>query len=790
MNIAHINKAGDVQSVEQHCRQTAKIAGDAGKEQGIENLAYITGLLHDCGKETSIFSKYIQDQYMGINTLRRGAINHSSAGARYLNELIKPKDVISRLTCQLMAYSIAAHHGVFDVLTEEGKNIYQKRVEPENEIYYEEAIKNYTKYVTEDKIKERFQLACQEVTELKNKIQTYVKKLGLGKQDNIRLMEFALGAVQRFLLSIVIDADRIDTCNFMMGNNKTCVEIQPMWKQYQESINTYLSTLPTQNRIGGLRAQISQECYEFAKHETGVYKLSCPTGGGKTLASFRYALAHAIQYEKKHIIYIAPYRSILEQNCEVIKEVLKDDGFVLEHHSDVIPEDKEQYQYLTERYDSPIIFTTMVQFLNTLFSKRTQSIRRFHNFAKSIIIVDEVQSIPVKCIHLFNQMVNFFAQVMDTTFIMCTATQPCLEKVRYPLLYSQPQEMIQNTVNKYREFKRVEIRDRRKQDGYDPSELRDLIVNMSGTRDSILVIVNTKHAAKLCFDECKEYFESVGNDEIVLYHLSTNMCPQHRMDELEDLRDKLGKRKVICISTQLIEAGVDVSFQCVIRSFAGLDSIAQAAGRCNRHGEEVLGEVLVVNYNAENLSMLDDIREGQQATGLILDQYQKNAEIVDHDLLSIRAMELFYQRYYFNRMDEMNYSIKKRNTSVMDMLSSNYKGCMAIQDVHGLVLRQAFETAGDCFEVIDSNTFGILVPYGEGKELIHELNGKNFREELSTNLKKAQRYTVNVYQQLLHLLEEQGAIYELAVEGVYALSDSFYSTSGLQLEGQYESLII
>ena len=792
-----MNELDEIQTVEQHCLNTAQIAATIGEEIGIRNLAYLSGVLHDLGKETAAFSTYIREQHLGISKQKRGDINHSTAGAKYLNDIIQPENVLQRLTIQLLSYSITAHHGLFDIVSEEGEDCYNKRLHPEKEIYYEEAVNNYLVYMNEDSILQLFTLAVVEVANVNQKIGTLLKKASCAKcaQDKIlSIGQFALGAFQRLLLSIVIDADRIDTNNFMTIHriDETC-DTQTLWKNYRENLENYIRELPTEGRIAVLRGKISSECLEFSKNSTGIYRLSCPTGGGKTLASFRYALAHAEKFNKKHIIYIAPYRAILEQNCEVIRKALRDVEHILEHHSDVIPDDNERYQYLTERYQNPIIFTTMVQFLNTLFAHQTQSIRRFHSFSNSILIVDEVQSIPVKCIHMFNQMMNFLATCCDTTVILCTATQPALEKVEYPIIFTQPIEMIKNLPNKYTVFKRVNIVDARRKSPYDGAQLRQLIMMKLEQLTSILVILNTKDAAKKCYEECKEYLQSSGDNQVLLYHLSTNMCPQHRIDRLNELKANLDRRKVICISTQLIEAGVDISFQCVIRSFAGLDSIAQAAGRCNRHGQKDCEEVLIVNYNEENLGKLVEIKQGQEATGLILDTYVTQPELFDGDLLSVKAMDKFYERYYFGRLGEMNYSVKKWNTSIFDMLSTNKKGYMesrnkAIKQEY--VLNQAFDTAAKEFEVIDSKTTGIIVPYGQGIELINEFNSTQSKKDLSRQFKLAQRYTVNLYQHVLHRLEEEGAIYELMIGGIYALKDGFYNeVTGLQLEGYFECLI-
>ena len=801
MYIAHINQEDEIQTVSEHCIGTAQIASDMGKDSGLESTAYLMGILHDTGKMTKVFNEYIQEQHKGTSSKKRGDINHSSAGAKFLNQEVKRNNMYDQLACQLIAYAVSAHHGIYDVVNEHGEDRYSERISPQKEIYYDEAVGNYTaELLSKDKLNELFLEAVKEIHTFCDSIQQLCRTAlqdGMEKKEAIQAKDFYLGCLQRYLLSFVIDADRIDTNRFMSTYVKEphVDDIQRLWQNYSERLEQYISKFKMDNRIAVERSKISAECSQFAKVGTGIYRLSCPTGGGKTLASFRYAFSHALKYNKKHIYYIAPYRAILEQNCKVIQEVIGESDYILEHHSDVIPDDQETYQYLTQRWSPPIIITTLVQFLNTLVSNRTQCIRRFHNLSDSIIILDEVQNMPIACVNTFNQVMNFLSYCCNTTIILCTATQPLLDQIPNKILLTKPYEMIQNVTGKYQAFKRAEVLDCRITEGYSIEKLRGLIFQQLETSNSILVILNTKLVVKQCFQECQDYLKQSGNEAVVLFHISTNMCPRHRMDQLEQLQKLLGYKKVICISTQCLEAGVDLSFECVIRSFAGLDSIAQSAGRCNRHGEKESGQVLIVNCNDENLSRLPDIRIAQDATRLILDSYKEHPELFDQDLLSVKAMDKYYERYYFRRLNEMNYSIPALNTSVYDLLSNNLKWKLEYnhksEQQYPYPIGQAFDTAGSKFRVIGSDTTGVLVPYGDGIRIIKELNSDMRNKDVSGELRSAQRFTVNLYSNMLHRLQEDGAIYEMNIGGILAVKDGFYDeVMGLQQEGYFDSLIL
>ena len=592
---------------------------------------------------------------------------------------------------------------------------------------------------------------------------------------------FLLGCLQRMILSIQIDSDWRDTSEFMedtIFHRLSEDELLMKWKDYELKLENYVKKLQRDSRghLAKLRQEMSDRCKEFASEGNGIYRLSIPTGGGKTMAGFRYAVNLAKQEKKKHIYYIAPYLSILEQNAGLIRDILNDEDHVLEYHSNVIrtseSEEDERAQWMAEAWTEPVILTTMVQFLNAMFSSDMKSIRRFHQLTDSIIIIDEAQSIPVKCMCLFTTMMNYLSYCCNTTIVICTATQPLFESVKYPILYSEKADIIAD-LGRYQEgFKRTEIIPFIEKK-MNTKVLADMVLEKS--EKSILVILNTKAAVKNLYEEIKG---RVGED-VLVYQLTTYMCAAHRMDIIEEIKELLvnADKKLICISTQLIEAGVDISFDMVIRSIAGLDSIAQAAGRCNRNAEQVLGKVYIVDYEDEKISGLKDIRIAQDATrSVILDKTFDN-------LLDQSAMDLYYRQYFYERNNEMEYLYEKEDTSLFELLSSNSKRRKHLGSEYMYPMAQAYRAAGEHFQVIDDkDSVGVIVPYKEAKDYVQSLKGAYSMSEIKLFLKKLQRYTVNVYRndRLFQSLISRQAMDSSILDGkVYILDEGYYDEGGL-----------
>ena len=543
------------------------------------------------------------------------------------------------------------------------------------------------------------------------------------------------------------------------------------------------------------RNAVAEHCLHAAVEKKGLYSLTVPTGGGKTLASLRFALHHAKKHSMDHIFYIIPYTTIIDQNVQIIREILEPENYpadsgqiVLEHHSN-IGADRQSWKekLLSENWDAPVIFTTMVQLLETLFGAGTRGARRMHQLARSVIIFDEIQTLPIKCVHLFNNAINFLVDHCGSTVVLCTATQPLLGSVdlmKGSLNLSGQNELMPDVDKLFARLKRVSVHDLRRTKGWSNSEIAELSMDQVDKNGNCLVIVNTKKAARIIFEEARK-------EAIEAFHLSTGMCPAHRKKTLGIIGNSLHEKKpILCISTQLIEAGVDIDFRSVIRLLAGLDSITQAAGRCNRHGSPEFGDVFIVNASEENLGQLTEIKAGQEKSDRVLDDYKSNKSKYNNDVIGPKMLEWYYKNYFYDRKDIMDYPINTcRNDTILNMLSINR---FALDDFKRrykswpeIIIRQSFMTAAKLFKSIEAPTQSVIVQYDdEGKDLVSQLCGAFDVEKQYALIKKAQQFSVNLYPHEFEKLNGQNALLRVQ-EGteIYYLDVEYYSkTTGLSLE--------
>lgn len=737
--LAHISEDRE-QTVLEHCVNVSNYAELEAKRIGLGSTLKIAGLFHDIGKLTDEFNRYIHKAAEDPKSVKRGSINHSSAGAKYIVEFGTKNNISSKVT-EMIAYAIFSHHGLNDCIDENGVDKFTPRLEVD-EYNYNNILKQIDNFIDSKDLMKLLGESEKEINHLFQEIKKICMRMQPIKNENAH---FLLGCAERLILSYLVDADRRDTAEFMQGTKnyrKNQKELNELWTNYKKKLNFKLDSFKERNKIDKLRKQMSDYCFDFAKNGNGIYRLSIPTGGGKTLSSMRYALELARKENKEHIIYVAPYLSILEQNAHEIKTIFNDDENILEHHSNVCIDENDteqlnRHELLVDDWSAPIIMTTTVQFLNTLFDGSMQSVRKLHQLTHSIIIIDEAQSIPIKCLNLFTSFMNFLSYYGNSTVVMCTATQPLFEKINRPLIYNENhKDMIPDIDYFSNEFKRVHI-ERPDYKEYDYESLAHFILEKMD--QNILAVLNTKGAVRGVFEEVKK----IVDDDVNVVQLTTYMCAQHRLDIISNMKETLSTKKTICISTQLIEAGVDISFQTVIRSMAGLDSITQAAGRCNRNGETAEGIVYMVNVK-ESLDQLRDIRDSIEATKRVLDDYKG-------DLLLPEATEKYYQRYYYPKMSEkyqnkpMDYCVGNTHF-VKDLF--HYLSINRSIPNYKYTLHQAFKYAGKKFGVIDKgNTIGLITQYGNAIPIVEEMKENPYDISLVKKcLKKLQRYTINVYQ--------------------------------------------
>ena len=760
---AHYNRdTNEMQSLKIHLTNVAESGRKEAESLGQGDVLFLLGLYHDLGKANKAF----QDK---LEMHPSKHVDHSSAGARYLFQNIQAclkKSSIPLadrvLFQEISAYVISAHHGMYNIpLQDEDVQAEQfafnklrhRIIEGIANEPYQEDILPFAQELEDELSIYGYRDLNDLIEKAFANYQQAWSKLSWSDESE---KEYYSGCFIRMYLSFLKNADILDTINAygLLIEPLKDEEKQKLNESYLEAIERkYRSFSHPTTRLNEIRSQIGERVKSRGeKDSTGIYRLDLPTGAGKTNLSMRYAFHQLVDQNKSRFFYITPFLSVLEQNASEIRKVIGEVG-VLEHHSNVIQNKQENEdkgdekesllpEYLIESWDSPVVLTSMVQFFQTLFKTKSANIRRFSSLANSVLILDEVQSLPIEVTTLFNLTMNFLNKIMNTTIILCTATQPAYDstaikhKLSYGGKYGEAADIVELTHDEKEVFSRTELR--KFDENNQHSNLSDLVDFVLENDESILAIFNTKKTVD------KFYMMLEGLTDRPIYQLSTNMCAQHRLDIISEIKQHLKKGiPIICISTQLIEAGVDIDFNRVIRSYAGVDSIVQASGRCNREGKRDKGQVTLVNLTAEeeNLSRLKEIKAKKDATEHII---HKISSPIEMSLLN----RDFFEYYYANNQGSMDYPLS-HGESVYDYLGIN--SYQDRKDFKGK-LKQAFKTAGLKMNLINNDTIGVLVPYGDAIDkllFLEELCEYDYPsvedyQTIKALLKELQPYTVNV----------------------------------------------
>ncbi len=746
---AHIRKTPDgskyVQTVAEHNKNVSYYAGECLRTIGLAPAAVAAGLVHDVGKNTDESKKYQEDAADG-NSVIRGSVIHTFQGCRlFLEKHAVPEPVgYEDISYELLAYATSAHHGLFDCFGEDRINGFIKRIRKENIGYEQAKIAFFEDIGGENAFAEYFSKAHGSLLPILEDID--------GSALSGEIAEFWFSLLTRLLLSAVIEGDRRDTAIFMNDAEFSDwpEKMDAIWDDRLRFMENKLAEFPQEKPIDVARSKISEICRSAAENSSGIYRLNVPTGGGKTLSALRFALAHAKIHNKRRIIFTCPLLSILDQNAEILHNFIGREDMILEHHSNVLETDMEDEnlqnrELLIQSWDAPVIITTLVQLLNTMFDGKTTSIRRFWALCDSVIVIDEVQTVPGKLLSLFNCAVDFLSRYCKTTFVLCSATQPCFEKLEKPLMQT-PKEIVPFCEELWHPFVRTQM--------YPLNPMRlekipELAKCILLDKNSLLIICNKKDEAQILFDALRE-------EVAFCCHLSAAMCMAHRKKVLSELQIALAaaksdrRYKVVCVSTQVIEAGVDVSFSSVIRLCAGMDSVIQSAGRCNRNGESSdLAPVYIVPCADEDLTRLKEIQMAKNATVALLSDFRVAPEKYGNNLFSDVAINTYYRNLWKNaKMDYFDGPVPGRKT-LFSLLSVNPSFANeSVPDYNAFCLRQAFATAGKTFQVFDEATESAVVPWGDGERLIGEAAAWQFAPDDNTFadwLQRVKPYTVTLY---------------------------------------------
>lgn len=680
MYLAHISddKLRE-QTIREHLEGVAKLSAEFAASFDSEEWGYGCGLVHDIGKYSAEFQK----------RLRGGAkVDHATAGAQ---ELYRNKNV-------MQAYCVAGHHsGLPDGGSPAEPATFYGRMKKD--------LKDYQAF------KEEIEIPAFPALPL--------KPIGRGG--------FSAAFFIRMLFSCLVDADYLDTEHFMRPESNTrgnYDSIEQLFDRLYKHIASWLTNYD-ENTVNGKRSAILRACLEKGKKQQGLYQLTVPTGGGKTISSLAFALQHAGEHNLKRIIYVIPYTSIIEQNARVFKEILGSRN-VLENHCSVVcdnTEELENMQLAAENWDKPVVVTTNVQFFESLFANKSSKCRKIHNISNSVIIFDEAQMLPVNylkpCIRAISELIYNY----HCTAVLCTATQPALKDF-FPD-FMKAEEICPNVKGQYEFFKRTEV--------INIGEIseEDLISYLE-EKDQVLCVLNSRKRVQRVFESLK------GED---VYHLSTYMYPAHRRRILKEITERLKDgRACKLIATSLVEAGVDFDFASVFRELAGIDSVIQAAGRCNREGNRnrVDCDTMVFTLEQdEDIHIPAQLKLPISAAKQITGKYE--------DITSPEAIHEYFKRLYRFRGEGLD---------TKSILEDFEKGIPSFSF--------PFADVAGKFHIIESETKTILVDMEEeAADIAERLRRGDHSREL---FRAAGQYCVNVYENNFNNLDGAGMLEALCTD--------------------------
>lgn len=699
--IAHIDGERE-QSLKEHLYGTAELAGKFAGKFGKKDWGYCCGMMHDIGKYSVEFQRKIQE-----NSNQR--VDHSTAGAQVCYG--------AGGLYAFLSYCIAGHHAG---LPDYG-NTTDTGSAPTLMGRKKKKIKDYQAY------KEEIKLPA---------IKTDPFDLKKTKDP-----DFSLSVFIRMLYSCLVDADFLDTERFMKNGSVDRDKGESMdmlLGRLEKHISEWLKN-PDIDTVNGRRTEILKKCLDSGKSEKGLFRLTVPTGGGKTVASLAFALRHAVKHHMDRIIYVIPYTSIIEQNAKIFSDILGEQN-VLENHCNVDYESKDEFkpmQLASENWDKPVVVTTNVQFFESLFANKSSKCRKLHNIANSVVIFDEAQMLPndylKPCIAMIEELINNYG----ISAVFCTATQPALTSFfNNPI---RPAELCPRIEEQFKFFKRTTLQ-------YNGTVKEENLVQKLDGEYQALCIVNTKKRAQSIYKQLKG--EGV-------YHLSTTMYPKHRKKVLDEIRIHLrNQEKCILISTSLVEAGVDLDFQSVYRQLSGVDSIIQAAGRCNREGKRTVEESQVIIFRFDEKEYIPNQRQQIDVTKDLLADEQ--------DISEPENITKYFEMLYHFRGESLD---KKR---IMDEFKNkNYN----------------FAKVGKEFNLIEENTKTIFINQEpEADEILHQLIYQGFTR---TAMRKAGQYCINVLEGEFEKLEGMGMIRLVSedIQDFYELvnTEQYTSDMGLNL---------
>lgn len=725
MYVSHITEEGRVEAVRDHLREVAEMAAEFARPFGAEGWAYAAGMAHDIGKYSPEFQNRI---------LRDGRkVDHSTAGAYELFE---------HLNAKLLAYCVAGHHGglpdggspidTSDASTLLGR---VKRAR-------EGLLHDYRAYAGEVELPVAGRLLFRTPPD---------------PSDG-----FALAFLTRMVFSCLVDADFLCTERFMRDGARERLSderLDVLCERLEEKIASFY---PPKTELNATRCNLLDACARAAEEEPGVFSLTVPTGGGKTYASMRFALRHALAegHGMRRVIYAVPYTSIIEQNAAVFREVLGERN-VLEHHAnfdfDDQGEDGDTLRLAAENWDAPVVVTTNVQLFESLFASKTSRCRKLHNIAGSVIVLDEAQMLPTKqllpCVRALVELVQRYG----CSVVLCTATQPSLDEL-FGRFGCPVREIAPDPQELYERLRRTTYR-------FDGKLADEELASRLAAHDQTLCVVNSRKQAKRLYDLV------VAEASDGAFHLSTLMHPVHRERVLKEIRRRL-KDGEACrvVATSLVEAGVDVDFPVAYRALAGIDSMVQCAGRCNREGRRDAQESVVHLFEpSEPYALPDDVRQKAELARLVLLHAGIDLNAADEpcDVGSLEVIAAYFSQLHEIRCDRLDAS-----GALADLESLRVSGSAPCIP---------FKSAAERFRMIEEGSRSVVVPDpGIADDIAEVKAGRATRGAL----RRLARYSIGLYDNDLRALAAAHSI-ELLEGDTYVLLDRelYRECTGLDASG-------
>lgn len=676
----HLNKVG------YWCATfAARMFGEGPDREVAWQWGYLTGLWHDLGKFAPEWQAYLASKSDPHQAEVTGKLDHATAGAQHAV-------AAHPLLGHLLAYPVSGHHsGLLDAVA--------------NGACLGSRLKKTD---------------LPAISEIPSEVE-FASVPSLPPFLRQQKDQFSVSFITRMLFSCLVDADFLATEAFMnpsqasVRNKSTEDSLKQILRLVDAEIDAF-GIPDVSDPVAIQRRKVVEECRATAGHPPGIFTLTVPTGGGKTLSSLSFALRHAVAHGQTRVILVVPFTSIIEQNAEVIREIiapLETENYtpLIEHHSALSPENETtQSRLASENWDAPIIITTAVQFYESLFASKTSRSRKLHNIANAVVVLDEAQTLPVDFLAPCLRVIRELSENYRTTAVFCTATQPAVEyrEEDFKIGLKNSREIISDTGSLFAALKRVELQ-------FIGPQLDTALAGQLLDLPQVLCIVNRRHHAQKIF---RLLGSRDGN-----YHLSALMCPEHRSTILREVRSRLDDGlPVRLISTQLIEAGVDVDFPVVYRSLAGLDSIAQAAGRCNRNGRLPVGRTYI--FEPEDQRGEAYFRETAQVARQLIDLHP--------DLLGEEAIRHYFDLYYYQQSHRWD---------AKDILSAD---SFHLSQDRSLPFKFQFKTVAENFRLIEDWQVPVIIPFDDrARQLIGQLRNKAI--PLNRNLLRAvQRYTVQI----------------------------------------------